>query len=113
MDNYTSIIICRITIEHTLVVRFDEQDNAPLICSLSKMRDSDINKAPYGRNCNREVANRILPYHMTLFHWDRVKNAANSEKVKQIKHFPCEVSITEIHYMPAEEDILSGNVNMN
>lgn len=89
---------------HTLVACFDEQDLIPMMCSLSKMGLDGINKIPFGRKCNREEANRILPYHTTLFHWNRLEDSVYLEKTKKIVFSPCKVLITGVHILPAEED---------
>ena len=61
------------------------------------------NKIPFGRKCDREEANQILPYHMTLFHWGKEKDGIYLPRVKGIKFSPCRLMVTGCEVMAAKE----------
>ena len=85
---------------HTLVTRFDPQ---------SRKRLSDLmapfaaNKIPYGRKCDREAANRVLDYHVTVLHWAKTMDAYYLERLRELSPAPCLLSVTRTCVMSAEE----------
>lgn len=62
-------------------------------------------KKPFGRNCDREAADRILPYHFTVFHWAKSDDEKYLGRIKGLNNpGPCSLKITGTYIMyPAEE----------
>ena len=90
---------------HTLITRLDQDSLARLdgIISGTGMR---TNKIPYGRGCDRETANRILPYHLTVFHWAKTEDEKYLRRLERFHTpgpFSLSVTGTSIMYH-AEED---------
>lgn len=90
---------------HTLVAVLpceEEQKLKNLLCG--------CNKIPYGRNCDREEANEILPYHITLFHWGKAEDKLYLDRLR-LRQQPafsnvsesCGVIVTGSSVMIAEE----------
>ena len=53
---------------YTLVTSFDKLSYEKLNYLLEHQ---NANKIPFDKKCNREEANKILKYHMTLVHWGK------------------------------------------
>lgn len=85
---------------HTLVTRFDSQSSQFLH---SLMQPFNANKVPFGRDCDREAANTVLDYHVTLFHWAKNQDAYYLDCIKDIKPVPCQIQVTGTQIMRAEE----------
>ena len=66
---------------HTLVARFEPNDFDSINGCLIEWKGKTMNKIPFGRNCDREEANRILPFHMTLLHWARSADSYMLQKM--------------------------------
>ena len=89
---------------HTLVFTFDEKSLCRLNDLLS-LADLPLNKIPFGRDCDREVANKILPYHITAAHWAKNKDSFLLDKAKNFMlDKPFSVTVTGIKCMSAEEN---------
>ena len=89
---------------HTLVARFSAQDEQRLGALLKKAGGDTLNKIPYGRQCDRALADRVLPYHVTLFHWGKEKDAFYLGKLQGYR-FPAPFPFTVLQpdVAPAEE----------
>ena len=88
---------------HTLVTRFDEADYEHLTLLLDKVGALKLNKIPYGRDCDRSEADRILPYHITIAHWGKADDDICIERLQQIVFRECKVMVTGVSTMFAEE----------
>lgn len=89
---------------HTLVTRLGKKDLS-YISGIISSTGFQTNKIPFGRNCDRETANRVLPYHFTVFHWPKEDDEKYLHRLKRFTNpGPCSLKITgtAIRY-PAEE----------
>lgn len=85
---------------HTMVTRFDGK-SLRLLHSL--MDPWDANKIPFGRNCDRVLANDLLDYHVTLCHWPKNQDAYYLPRVQQVQSHLCWIEVTDVKIMAAEE----------
>lgn len=90
---------------HTLVARFEPKDFDSVNRCLMGWQGKTINKIPFGRNCDREEANRILPFHMTLLHWARSADSYMLQKMNALSFslLPKLKEISEYCRLPAKE----------
>ena len=89
---------------HTLVARFQERDFGAVLSALSKWNGTPVNKIPFGRDCNRDEADHILPYHMTILHWARSDDAVMLPKMKELALPSLTVIADSVHILLAEEN---------
>ena len=89
---------------HTLVARFEPNDFDSINGCLIEWKGKTMNKIPFGRNCDREEANRILPFHMTLLHWARSADSYMLQKMSELSFSPVTVIVTGLDVMYAEEN---------
>lgn len=82
---------------HTLVATFNE--NFARIISEAGIVSN--NKIPFRQGCDRIAANRILPYHATLFHWDKMQDIFYLPRIEQIAFEPCFVKLSGVNIMPS------------
>ena len=80
---------------HTLVAVFDDELRR-LIFEAGIVKN---NKIPLRTDCDREAVNRIIPYHMTLFHWAMRQDILYLRKMDQIRFQPCSVKIDSVGIM--------------
>lgn len=85
---------------HTVVAGFDKK-SSDMINEL--MRPFNANKIPFGRNCDREAANREMDYHMTVFHWAKSMDSYYLEKIKGFSSEGFDIRISDVYFFPAEE----------
>ena len=85
---------------HTFVTRFDQAGYERIY---SLMRGKNANKIPYGRNCDRELANGILDYHITMVHWGKAQDKDYLNKLWDFQFVPCQVTVTGVSMIAAEE----------
>ena len=86
---------------HTLVLRFNQAGYQ----KLQKLTGSaPVNKIPFGRDCDREAANKILKYHMTVFHWARNEDEVYLPRLEHYQFHPCRIRITGCSMAAAEEN---------
>lgn len=85
---------------HTLVAVFQDSLNRTLDAALTGL---PANKIPFGRDCDRAQANRILPYHATLVHWGKASDAALLSRTMALRMQPCAVKVTGAALWDAEE----------
>lgn len=85
---------------HTLVTRFDPESRAFLH---NLMAPFTANKIPFGRNCDREAANREMDYHLTLLHWAKTRDAYFLDCIRDFQPAPCRIWVTGMQVMCAEE----------
>ena len=88
---------------HTLAAVWDRAEFRRVEELLRREGHSAPNKVPYGRDCDRVSANRVLPYHMTVFRWrgrydDRFLRALEGYTFR-----PFEIRVTGVRLMDAEE----------
>lgn len=88
---------------HTLVARFGPESRSFLH---SLMAPFGANKIPFGRSCDREAANREMDYHLTLLHWAKTQDEYYLNRIKDFVPIPCQVRVTGVQVMPAEEGSL-------
>lgn len=62
------------------------------------------NKIPYRKNCDRRAANRIMPYHITLFHWDNHQDIFYLPHMDEISFQPCSVNAEQPVIMQGSGD---------
>lgn len=89
---------------HTLIARFEPKDFDSVNRCLMGWQGKTINKIPFGRNCDREEANRILPFHMTLLHWGRSSDSYMLQRMNALSFAPVTVTVTGPDIMSAEEN---------
>ena len=89
---------------HTLVTRINQEDLS-YINDIIFATGIRTNKIPFGRNCDREAADRVLPYHFTVFHWAKSYDEKYLNRLKGLKNpGPCSLKITGTSIMcPVEE----------
>lgn len=85
---------------HTVVTRFDQAGYERIY---SLMKGKKANKIPYGRNCDRILANEIMDYHITMVHWAKAWDDYYLKKLADFQFVPCQVVITGTSVMCAEE----------
>ena len=59
---------------HTLVAGFSGADLNRITSLLTEDERKVLCKIPFGRGCDRDEADRALPYHMTLAHWSAAED---------------------------------------
>jgi hypothetical protein len=85
---------------YTIVAGFQKTDMEWLHALMDPF---DTNKIPFGRDCDRDLANRELDYHMTMFHWGREKDGIYLPKLDNFSSVPCEIVVTGVHEMHGRE----------
>jgi len=85
---------------YTLVARFHDSFYQEMDQLLA---DQGNNKIPYGRNCDRNLANSIMKYHMTIAHWAKECDASYLPKVVQLDFSPFSIYVTGSDIMQAED----------
>ena len=88
---------------HTLVTRFDEAGYERFRWIVGAF---PANKIPYGRDCDREAANRILKHHVTVFHWGKARDGYYLKRLEDFRFQPCRLAVTGAAVMPGEENSL-------
>lgn len=86
---------------HTLVARF-APESYRLIYDI--MKSFQAVKIPYGRDCDRNAANEVMDYHMTLFHWAKNYDDYYLNRIENLKAVPFGAKITDACVMHAEEN---------
>lgn len=74
---------------HTLIAVFDNELRRLIF-------ESGIianNKIPFRTDCDRESVNRLLPYHVTLFHWAAQQDILYLRKMDKVQFQPCSVKV--------------------
>ena len=88
---------------HTLIARFEQTAFQPVETLIMQESPFGINKIPFGRNCDREKANRVLPFHMTVFHWKKEDDGKYLERLNAYRFRPFHITVTGAHIMHAGE----------
>ena len=86
---------------HTVVAGFDKK-SSEMINEL--MRPFNANKIPFGRNCDREAANREMDYHMTVFHWAKSIDSYYLEKIKGFSSEGFDIRISDVYFFPRRKE---------
>lgn len=86
---------------HTVVLGFDNDSNVLLHKLLEPF---GANKIPFGRRCNREEANKVMDYHMTLYHWPKTMDTYCLSRLNGFQSIPCQVQVNGMRIMQAEEN---------
>lgn len=86
---------------HTIVAGF-QQESTQMLYRLTQGHNA--NKIPFGRNCDREAANRVLDYHMTLFHWGKAEDSLYLPRLEHFSSTPFELLVTGAKIRPAREN---------
>ena len=84
---------------HTLVARFDDSKIYSLLPKDEVLR---CNKIPFGRNCDREKANVVIPYHMTIMHWAKEQDLKALPRISFLKPIPATIRIEDLQISAAE-----------
>lgn len=88
---------------HTLVTRLNKHDLALIQATVLKT-GIPANKIPFGRGCDREAADRVLPYHITFFHWGKKDDETYLRRLKGYKApGTCVLAITGSTILPGAE----------
>lgn len=85
---------------HTLVTRFTPES---LEFLHRLMKPFGANKIPFGRDCDREEANSVMDYHLTLLHWAKGRDAYFLDCIRGFQPAPCQLRVTGMQVMYAEE----------
>lgn len=80
---------------HTLVATFSD-NIAGMVLNAGLFAN---NKIPYRQHCDRSAANRVLPYHATLFSWDRRQDIFYLPHIDKIEFTPCSVVAEQLGVM--------------
>ena len=86
---------------HTVVLGFDNESNVLVHKLLEPFR---ANKIPFGRKCDREEANKVMDYHMTLYHWPKTMDTYCLSRLKGFQSIPCHIQVNGMRIMQAEEN---------
>jgi 2'-5' RNA ligase len=86
---------------HTVVLGFDNDSNVLLHELLEPF---GANKIPFGRRCNREEANKVMDYHMTLYHWPKTMDTYCLSRLNGFQSIPCHIQVNGMRIMQAEEN---------
>ena len=70
------------------------------------LKNQNANKIPFGRKCDRDTANQIMKYHMTLVHWAKEYDAVFLPRVERIQFVPFKIIVTGTNMLYAEEGSL-------
>ena len=84
---------------HTLVARFDDSKISAILPKGETLR---LNKIPFGRNCDREKANAVLPYHMTIMHWAKEQDFIFLPRTTHIQPQSASIQVDDVHICAAE-----------
>ena len=74
---------------HTLVASLAAADQRRIAMALAAAGLTAPNKIPLDRDCDREAANRILPWHATLAHWGRDEDALYLPRAERLRFATC------------------------
>ena len=91
---------------YTLVAVCDTKEFAYVKEILSESKDQKYNKIPYGRRCDRQLANEVLPYHMTVFHWGKEYDERYLTALEHYRFKAFTITVTGVNVMLAEEESL-------
>lgn len=83
---------------YTLVTAFDHQTDEMLM----KLTPS-VNKIPFGRDGDREAANKVMKHHVTLIHWSKQYDMILLPKIEDIHFHPFCLFVTGSELINAEE----------
>ena len=86
---------------HTVVLGFDKESDLLLRKLLEPF---GANKIPFGRRCNREEANKVMDYHMTLYHWPKTMDTYCLSRLNGFQSTPCKIQVNGMGMMQAEEN---------
>ncbi|MBQ4549988.1 MAG: hypothetical protein IJO05_01595 [Oscillospiraceae bacterium] len=86
---------------HTVVLGFDIESNLLLRKLFAPF---EVNKIPYGRKCDRAAANKVMEYHMTLYHWPKTMDTDCLSRLNGFQSTPCKIQVNGIRIMQAEEN---------
>lgn len=88
---------------HTLVAQWNN-DEFSRISRLAGLQPAGrYNKIPFGRNCDREDADLVLPYHMTVFHWRKSEDGRYLDRLNSLVFHPFRILVDAADVMCAEE----------
>ena len=88
---------------HTLVARWEKGSFSQIEYLMKSITQYQYIKIPYGRNCNRYTADKILPWHITVSHWGKNKDSLYLSKVDSLVFMPFEVLVNQPKIFSAEE----------
>lgn len=92
---------------HTLVAAFSEESDRKIRELLRLSGAEKPNKVPFGRNCDRNAANKVLGYHATIFHWPKPDDEKYLSRLKDFRfRGACTVIADRVMMEPAEENSL-------
>ena len=84
---------------HTLVAVFSETSSSKLKNLLKKAGVQDTCKIPFGRDCDRIAADKILKHHITLYHWGKEEDDIYLKRLSPLQSIPpCKVIVSPIHW---------------
>ncbi len=78
---------------HTITAAFSDESRMELKFLMKKSGGENAVKIPFGRDCDREQANKVMDYHVTLFQWSKGKDDTILERLKDYS-FPGECQVT-------------------
>lgn len=85
---------------HTVVLGFDKQSEA----HIQKLLEPYVaNKIPFGRECDRDAANKAMQYHMTLYHWPKTQDTYCLSRLEGFQSQPCQLRVKGLKMIRAEE----------
>lgn len=91
---------------HALIARFDAASLSRIESVLDEAGIFGNNKMPYGKGCDREAANKAMPYHITLYRWSKEDDPKFLPRVEGFSFAPSRVLVTRAAVRHAGEDSL-------
>ncbi len=98
---------------HTLVTAFSKDGYQKIEAMFEKAGAKSLCKIPYGRDCQREEAERILKHHITMFHWakkddEKYLSLLNAYRFER----PCTAMVSAVSLKRAEKNSLMLYLNV-
>ena len=83
----------------TLVAVFSETSSIELKNLLKNAGVQNACKIPFGRDCDRVAADRILKHHITLYHWGKEEDDIYLKRLSPLQSIPpCKVTVRPIYW---------------
>ena len=98
---------------HTLVCAFSKDGYQMIETMLEKAGAKSLCKIPYGRDCQREEADRIMKHHITMFHWAKKDDEKYLNLLKAYRfETTCNVIVSGVSLRRSADDSLMLYLNV-
>ncbi len=88
---------------YTLVTHFSDESFDKLHDIMRRAKAENCNNIPFGRNCDRQKANEVLPLHITMFHWAKQYDEKYLPMIEELNFTPSRIKVNGTQIMYAEE----------